>query len=108
MPRTPQVCTCVFCPHLSNVARSVSCVLHAAHCYLVSACSAPLSLVSQCAGAFSSTPSSGGTTSDSSENPGRIKPPNTFETVTLFLTLLASVLSIIVSVLKLLEMTSQR
>jgi hypothetical protein len=108
MPRVPLVCTCVFCPHLLNLARSVSCVLHAAHYYLVSVCSAPLSLVSRCAGVFSSTPGDRGTASDSSENPGRIKPPNTFETVTLFLTLLASVLSIIVSVLKLLEMTSQR
>jgi hypothetical protein len=107
MPRTPQVGTCVFCPHLSNLIRLVSCVLHAAHCYLVAVCGAPFSLVSQCAGAFSSRPSNAGT-NDSSENPRRMKPPNAFETVMLFLILLANVLSIVVSVLRLLEMTNQR
>lgn len=89
MPRASQVCTCVFCPHLSNLARLVS------------------SLISQCAGAFSATPSDAGT-SDSRKNPSRMKPPNGFEPVALFLNLLASVFSIIVSILRLLEMTNQR
>ena len=116
MPRTPQVGTCVFCPHLSNLTRSVSCVLDAAHCFLVSVCCAPFSLVSQCAG----TPSDAGTTSKlgynganesanhSNQKPRRVKPPNSVATVALFLNLLASVLTIVVSVLKLLEMTNQR
>lgn len=59
MPRAPQVCTCVFCPHLLKLARLVSSVLLAAP-------------------------------------------------VALFLNLLASVFSIIVSILRLMEMTSQR
>lgn len=114
MPRVPQVCTCVFCPHLSTLTCSVSFVLNAAHYFLVSVCCAPFSLLSQCAG----TPSDAGATlsykdsnesaNNSSESPRRIKPPNAFETVALFLNLLASVLAIFVSVLKLLEMTNQR
>jgi hypothetical protein len=102
MSSVSQGCTCAFYSHSSNLGCLVSWVLHAS----------PFSMV-QCAGAFSPAPSDAGTNevnecaNNSNENPRRIKPVNAFATVALFFNLLASVLAIVVSVLKLLEMTNQ-
>lgn len=115
MPRTLPVYTCALCPQFANLTRSVSCVLHAAHRYVMSVCGARFSLVSQCAGGFLAASNSGTNSSSGyndahecpnnlSQNPRRMKPPNDFAE---FLHLLASVLSIIVSVLRLLEMTNR-
>jgi hypothetical protein len=114
MPRTLPVYTCVFCPHSSNLRCSISFVLHAAHTYHVSVCRTHFFLVSQCAGGFlpprtatSSYSEANQSAGNSNKNPRQIKFPNNVETVALFLNLLASVFSIVVSVLRLLEMTKQ-
>ena len=102
MPRVPQVYTCAICPHFLKLSRSASRAL--------------FSLISQCAGAFSSTPGDANSTSknepnncanNSNENPKKVKPPNPVDDVALFLNLLAHVLAIVVSVLKLLEMANR-
>ena len=87
MPKVPEVSTCVFCPQLSSLGSSL--VVH-------------VSIISRCAG--------GPLPEQTKDNPkepcksgSSTKPPN-LQNEALWITIVAGLLSILVSILKLLEL----
>ena len=116
MPRVPEVCTRVFCPHFSKLGSSIARTLSAAKFHLSSVCSVGFPAISRCAGGPLPSQSASGDTSNMGiaqtgnsvnlfqGNGSSIKPPNPFQHETLWITIVASLLSILVSILKIAEL----
>ena len=116
MPRVPEVCTRVFCPHFSKLGSSITRILYAAEIHISSVCSARFPAISRCAGGPLPSQSASGDTSNMGipqtrnsanlirGNGSSIKPPNPFQHETLWITIVASLLSILVSILKIAEL----
>lgn len=102
MPRIPEAWECTFCPPFLNLSFSVSKVLSEPNNYILSVCFDSGFLISRCAGAAFTkvtNESSGGSCGDLRN----INSPNSSDRLIL-LTIIANVLSILVSILRLLEM----